>query len=125
MGISIKALSLYLQAAFYTIAGVNHFVNPGFYLPLIPDYLPFPDVINTLSGLVEIVLGLGLVFTTTRKIAALGITAMLIAFVPSHVYFIQLGSCVDGGLCVPEWLGWARLIVIHPLLILWALVHRR
>lgn len=125
MGISIKALSLYLQAGFYTLAGVNHFVNPGFYLPLIPDYLPFTDLINTLSGLVEIALGLGLIFITTRRIAALGIAAMLIAFIPSHVFFIQLGSCVDGGLCVPEWLGWARLIVIHPLLILWALVHRR
>ena len=45
---------------------------------------------------------------------------MLIAFIPSHIWFIEIGSCVEGGLCVDEWISWLRLLIIHPVLIYWA-----
>ncbi len=117
----IKKISLYLQAFFYIFAGLNHFINPAFYFPLIPDYLQeLSGFINSFLGVIEIGFGILLVFPGSRKRAALGLVLMLIAFIPSHVYFIQIGSCIDGGLCVPGWIGWSRLVVIHPLLILWA-----
>jgi uncharacterized membrane protein len=106
-------------AAFYVAAGINHFWHPEFYRPLIPDYLPWNDWINTLSGVAEITLGIFVLPAATRKIAAYAIIAMLIAFIPSHLYFIQLGGCIPEGLCVPEWVGWVRLIIVHPLLIGW------
>lgn len=116
----IKKFGLYLQSLFYIVAGVNHFINPDFYIPLIPDYLQgVAGGINFLSGAIEIGFGAALLVTKTRKLAAYGIVLMLIAFVPSHVYFIRIGSCIDGGLCVDEWIGWGRLVVIHPLLIWW------
>jgi uncharacterized membrane protein len=120
----MKRISLYLQSGFYFFAGINHFINPNFYLPLIPDYLPLHELINILSGIVEIILGILLFLPQTRKIASWGIAAMLVLFIPSHVHFIVIGHCVDGGLCVDPWIGWLRLIVIHPLLIFWALYHR-
>lgn len=112
--------SNYLQSFFYIIAGVNHFVNPEFYLDLIPPFVPAHGAVNLISGLVEIAFGTGLLFRRTRQWAAFGIIAMLIAFIPSHIYFIQIGGCVDNGLCAPLWVGWIRLLVIHPLLIWWA-----
>ncbi|MEO1052381.1 MAG: hypothetical protein AAFX87_17235 [Bacteroidota bacterium] len=120
-----RKVSLVLIVLFYLAAGLNHFRDPGFYLPLIPDYLPYPNAINIISGIAEMLLGLGLVFRQSRKVSAYLIIAMLVAFIPSHVYFIQIGSCTSGGLCVPEWIGWIRLIVVHPLLIWWAWVHRK
>jgi hypothetical protein len=45
---------------------------------------------------------------------------MLICFIPSHVYFIQVGSCIEGVLCAPEWMGWLRLLLFHPILLYWA-----
>ena len=114
-----KQSSLYVMSAFYCVAGINHFVNPEFYYPLIPDYFVFPEMINILSGLAEILLGLGLLSSKTRKISAYLIITMLIAFIPSHVYFIQIGSCIDGGLCVAKWLGWVRLVLVHPILLFW------
>ena len=116
----MKKIGLYLQSAFYLIAGINHFIDPEFYYPLIPEYFTYPSLINYLSGSLEILFGIGLLFITTRKLTSYAIIAMLVAFIPSHVYFIQQGSCVDGGLCVPEWIGWGRLLIIHPLLIWWA-----
>ena len=52
-----RARAAYGLGAFFVIAGLNHFRDPGFYLPLIPDYLPFPEVLNVLSGVLEVVLG--------------------------------------------------------------------
>lgn len=112
--------SLRLIIIFYLVAGINHFINPQFYLPLIPPVFPEPNLINTLSGIAEIGLAIGLAFTKTRKTASFLVILMLIAFIPSHVYFIQIGSCTDGGLCVPNWIGWVRLVLIHPFLIYWA-----
>jgi len=120
----IKQLSLLVLAGFYVFAGANHFINPQFYLPLIPQYFLYPELINIVSGVVEILFGIGLLIPRTRFWSAWGIVLMLIAFIPSHVYFIQVGSCA-GELCIDPWIGWARLLIIHPLLIGWAYWHRR
>ncbi len=121
----LKRISLYVMSAFYMFAGVNHFRNPEFYAGLIPPYLPNPDLINTASGVAEILLGALLLFSKTRKIAAVGIIAMLIAFVPAHVYHIQTGGCPTEELCAPLWATWVRLLVLQPLLIVWAWWNRK
>lgn len=121
----LKKPSLYLMAFLYLLAGINHFISPESYLPIIPEYLPNPDLINILAGVAEIILGIGLLIPNTRKVAAWGVVLMLIAFIPSHVYFIQIGSCLEGGICTPEWIGWVRLIIIQPLLIAWAWIYTK
>ena len=121
----IKKASFSILVFFFILAGLNHFRAPDFYLPLIPEYLPFPDGINYVSGVLEILLGVGLIPRLSRRWAAYGIIAMLIAFIPSHVYFIEKGGCLDGGLCVPSWVAWVRLVVVHPLLIAWVWYHRK
>ncbi len=108
------------MAYFYIAAGLNHFIAPHFYLDLIPPFFSQPELVNLLAGIAELLLGLGIIFYPTRKRSALGVIFLLLAFIPSHVYFIQIGSCIEGGLCVPEWVGWVRLLVIHPVLIIWA-----
>ena len=117
----MRRLSIYLQSFFYLVAGLNHFINPDFYYPLIPDYLQaVATPINVIAGVVEMVFGVMLVFPGLRRWGGIGIVLMLFAFIPSHIYFIEIGSCIDDGLCVPRWLGWIRLVLIHPALILWA-----
>ena len=118
----MKNINILLFAGFYGAAGLYHFINPGFYAPLIPDYLPFHEFINYFSGVAEVVLAVLVIFKPTRKIGAYLTIAMLICFIPSHVYFLQIGGCVEDGLCAPLWLGWVRLLVVHPLLILWAYI---
>ncbi|MBW1297029.1 DoxX family protein [Aquimarina litoralis] len=116
----IKRILLYLLSGFFFIAGINHFVYPDFYLPLIPEYLGYPEIINYSSGMAEVLLSIGLLFAYTRKVSAYLIIVLLIIFIPSHAYFITIGSCVPDGLCVPSWVAWVRLIIIHPLFMVWA-----
>jgi len=115
-----KRLFRYLFVGFMLYAGINHFLNPEFYYPLIPSYLPYPKAINLVSGLLEIAFGVLLLIPKWRTFAVYGIIVLLLLFIPSHVYFIQIGACVPNGLCTPLWVGWVRLIIIHPLLLLWA-----
>lgn len=112
--------------AFYLAAGINHFRMPGFYLPLIPDYLGNKALLNILSGIAEILLAIALINTVTRRWAAWGIIVMLVAFIPSHVWFITEGGCPEpNGLCVPVWIAWVRLVIIHPVLLYWAWYHTK
>ena len=120
----VKNLSLVLLIGFFTFAGINHFIDPEFYYPLIPPYLIYLEAINVLSGALEILFGVGLIFKSTRKYSAYLIIVMLVAFIPSHIYFIQVGGCVPNGLCIPLWVGWVRLLLIHPLMLFWVWSHR-
>lgn len=115
----MKLLRL-LLIVFYAFAGSYHFINPEFYYPLIPDYLPFPELINYLSGFLEVILAIGVALPKTRLLAVKAIIILLILFIPSHIFFITAGGCMSDSLCVPVWVAWIRLIIIHPLLILWA-----
>jgi len=122
MGIKmIQKILTHALGLFFIVAGINHFIQPDFYFPLIPDYLPWPKFINLASGILEVFLGLGILLPSSRKVSAAGILVLMVLFIPSHVYFIKIGSCVEDGLCVPEWMAWVRLVLIQPLLIVWAL----
>lgn len=120
MAIELRKINRWIITTFYVFAGINHFRDPEFYAPLIPDYFPFHHIINVLSGTFEILLGIGFLISSIRPWVARATVVMLVVFIPSHVHFIALGGCVSDGLCVPIWLAWLRLILIHPLLILWA-----
>ncbi|MAD96367.1 MAG: hypothetical protein CMB99_03475 [Flavobacteriaceae bacterium] len=117
----IKTYLRFLLVGFYFVAGVNHFINPQFYLPLIPDYLPYPEFINWISGVLEVVLAISVIVPKYRSKAVWGIILLLIAFIPSHLWFIQTGACMgEESLCTPLWVAWIRLVPIHPLLMYWA-----
>lgn len=116
----LQKIIIHVLGYFYLVAGINHFLTPDFYLPLIPPFFSYPELINVLAGVAELLLGIGVLYFPTRKRSAWGILVLLVCFIPSHSYFIQVGSCIPEGLCVPQVVGWLRLLLIHPLLIYWA-----
>src|SRR6476661_4280825 len=68
----------YLMAAFYVLAGVNHFLNPAVYLKIMPPYLPWHRLLVEVSGVCEIALGLLLLVPRCMRWAAWGLIALLI-----------------------------------------------
>ena len=118
--IILQKLSIWLQGLAYTGAGINHFINPGFYYPLIPPYVPLHHEVNIISGVAEILLGLGLIiWAKQRKLIAWGIILLLIAVMPAHIYHLQMGGCLPGAYCIPVWACIAR-IILQFVLIGWA-----
>lgn len=117
---SLKNIALIIMTVFYLVSGINHFLHPGNYYALIPPYLPFPGFINIASGIGEIVFGTLLIFPKTRKAGVYGIIALLILFIPVHIYMIQKGGCMSPQMCIPAWLAWVRLFPLQFILIAWA-----
>ncbi|MFN8296147.1 MAG: DoxX family protein [Chitinophagales bacterium] len=115
---TIQQISLYTMAFLYAGAGVNHFVNPKFYLSIMPKFFPAQNLLNQISGITEIVLAIGLLFASTRQISAYLIIAMLISFFAVHIpHLFQPPKMAQGR----EWFLYVRL-VLQFALIYWALM---
>jgi uncharacterized membrane protein len=114
-----KRVLLYLMAAFYVVAGVNHFRDPGFYMPMMPPYLPLHAELVFLSGIAEVLCGIGLLIPALRQLAAWATIALLIAVFPANLH-IALHNIPIGGRA--EGLGiwnWVRM-PFQFVLIAWA-----
>lgn len=83
---TVKTILKYLMAIFYIGAGVNHFINPEFYIKIMPPYLPWHAELVYLSGVIEIALGLLVLVPKYTRLAAWGIIALLIAVFPANIH---------------------------------------
>jgi uncharacterized membrane protein len=112
---------LIVMSIFYIVAGLNHFIQPKVYSNLFPPYLSkHKKMLNFLSGVAEVLLGILLLVPATKSLAAWGVIAMLVAFIPSHVYMIQQGVFKLAKFTIHPWMSWVRLLVVHPILLAWA-----
>jgi uncharacterized membrane protein len=106
--------SLYLLAILFVGAGLLHFWHPETYLRIMPPTLPAPRLLVLLSGVAEVVGGLGLLWPTTQRAAGWGLLALLLAVFPANIYMLQIHEQLH----IPAWVAWARL-PLQPLLMWW------
>lgn len=92
---------LYVMAAMYVFAGIMHFIKPKMYLRIMPRYLPNHKLLVSLSGIAEILLGVGLCFEATKAFSIYGIIAMLAVFLLIHFYMLS-GEKASAG--IPKWI---------------------
>ena len=62
----------------FVLIGYDHFICPEIYDPLVPDYMGNPRFWTILSGIFEIVLGLGIMIPFTRIYSAKSSALLLI-----------------------------------------------
>jgi len=103
---------------FFVAAGANHFITPGTYVSIMPAYLPAPLLLVQISGVAEILGGLGVLLPATRRFAAWGLIVLLVAVFPANVNMVVHGSQFGN---IPAWVLWLRLP--FQFLIIWW-VHR-
>lgn len=105
-------------AVFFVTAGVMHLLRPEPYLAIMPPYIPYPELMVDLSGIAEILGGLGVLFPALRRAAGIGLIALLIAVFPANIHMAMANPEVPGLPHAPAWLLWARL-PLQLLLIRW------
>jgi uncharacterized membrane protein len=82
----IKQILKYLFGAAFIFAGANHFINPPFYLKMMPPILPAHLFLVYLSGVFEIIFGVMLLIPRFQRLAAWCLIALLIAVFPANIY---------------------------------------
>lgn len=119
----LKRPLLYPMAAAYVVAGVAHFAFPAGFVQIVPPFLPAALLLVYLSGVAEIALGFGVLHPRTRRWAAWGLIALLLAVFPANIYMATSGVVVTGtafGTLDPSPLvRWGRL-PLQAVLIAWA-----
>ena len=81
-----RRLALLALAGFFVVAGVNHFVNPDFYVGIMPPYLPAHLELVYLSGFFEIVGGIAVLIPGVRTLAGWGLVLLLLAVYPANLH---------------------------------------
>jgi uncharacterized membrane protein len=104
-------------AAFMVGVGVLHFTAPDFFVKIVPDYLPAHVLLVMVSGVFEILGGVGILVPRARKAASFGLVALYLAVFPANVNMLLHPEIAPD---VPLWVLWARL-PLQGVLIAWAL----
>ena len=109
MNILIK-MSIILMSFFYINVGINHFLDPNWFLYIIPPYLDFLGLeLVYISGIFEVILGFLLLFSKYRQLTSYGIILLLIAVYPANIYLAfneEPQRLID---ITPFMASWARL----------------
>jgi uncharacterized membrane protein len=83
---TLKLVLKYLMSVLFVLAGVYHFVNPDFYLNIMPPYFPWHLFLVYLTGAFEIIFGVLLAIPRFTRIAGFGLIVLLIVIFPANIH---------------------------------------
>jgi uncharacterized membrane protein len=106
-------------AVFYMLAGAAHLLWPEPFLAIMPEAVPFPRAVVTLTGLAEIAGAAGLLTARLRRAAGLLLALYAVCVFPANIKHAMIGG---------EFLGWpldwryhAPRLLLQPMLVWWAI----
>jgi uncharacterized membrane protein len=116
--LTIKSVLRVLLAIFMITAGTLHWVTPDPFVKIVPSFLPYPLALVYISGVFEILGGVGLLVPPVSQAAAWGLIALYIAVFPANINMAVNRIQMDG---IPDLdlLRWGRL-PLQAVLIAWA-----
>ena len=85
---------------------------------MMPKFLPKHVLLIYMSGLLEILLGFGVLFQSTRNSALISIILMLVVFLVVHINMLFPGNQLG----IMTWILWLR-IPIQFLLMYWTYIN--
>ena len=113
----------WLLTIFMVGSGTTHFLSTATYVAMVPPGLPSPVALVYVSGVAEVLGGLGLIFARTRRIAAWGLIALFVAVFPANVN-MAVNQLPLGARPLPPLVLYARL-PLQVLLVDWAFWYTR
>jgi len=103
-----RRIALVLASIFFIGAGILHFTKSEFYVKIVPPYIPWHPAMVWISGVCEILGGIGLLIPVFRRPAAWGLVALLIAVFPANIYMATDPVAAGAG-SLPTLFLWGRL----------------
>ena len=81
----VKLLGVYAYGLSYVLIGISHFTHPSIFVPIVPKIIGFPQFWVYLSGIFEVVLGVGLFLPRARYFSSILIIAMLLVLYTANI----------------------------------------
>jgi uncharacterized membrane protein len=106
----IKIIMRWLFAFGMCFAGVHHFTDADTFVAIMPPYLPAHLELVYVSGVFEILGGIGLLLPMFRRWAGWGLVALLLAVFPANIHML-VNDVYFGDMPHHRWLLWVRLPV--------------
>lgn len=106
-----------ILAIFFISVGIMHFVRTSFFMAIMPPYLPYHLELVYISGIFEMLGGIGILVPQVRKWAGYGLILLLIAVFPANVQ--MLINAVKASESTATIIVLILRLPIQPLLIYW------
>ena len=81
-----RKLALLAFSSFFITVGIDHFINPDFYLAIMPPMLPLHLEAVYVSGFFEILFGIMILIPKYRYLGSIGLILLLVAVFPANIY---------------------------------------
>ena len=78
------------------VAGLVHLIRPEVFLPAIPLFISFPYEVIYLTGILEIILAVGLIRKKTQDMSAKIVALYFFILVPVHIYVALMNIEIFG-----------------------------
>ena len=118
-----RAILRWVLAGAYLAVGIIHLRSPGAFLPIVPDWVPFPRETILATGICEIAGAVGLIIPRLRWWAGVMLAAYAVCVYPANIKHAVDGVVV-GGMALGLWYHVPRLL-FQPVIIWWALFAGR
>jgi len=116
----LTTVGRFALGVFLIFASLGHFLSANEFLAQVPPWMPAPELIVLLSGVVELVLGCAIIFSPKKWLRTIGWTtaAFFVVIFPGNLWQYFEGRDAFG--LDSDTARLVRLI-FQPLLIIWAL----
>jgi uncharacterized membrane protein len=106
-------------ALVYFAVGIIHLRSPQGFLPIVPDWVPWPAEVVLATGVAEVLGAIGLMVPRLRWWAGVGLAAYAVGVYPANIKHAMEGIALGGDV-----LGWGYhgpRLAFQPVFVWWAL----
>lgn len=110
----------WMLAIAFCFAGIVHLRSPGSFLPILPDWVPFPRETIVITGVCELVASAALLTRRLRKLAGVMLALYAVCVFPANIKHVFSHVAIDG-----VQLGWwyhAPRLAFQPIIVWWSLL---
>ena len=118
-GQPVRTAMLVILALFYAAAAYVHLATPAMFMPVMPDWVPFPYQMILFTGVCEAFGAAGLLIPRTRWLAGLMLALYAVAVFPVNIKHAVYGPAIPG--LSNMWLYHGPRLLLQPVLVWWAL----
>jgi len=104
----MKTFFRFLLVVFFCGMGIVHFAATDLFVATMPPYLPYPRELVWISGVFEILGGVGVLIPSVRRLAGYGLVALLVVVFPVNLH-MALHPEVIQGFSISPLVLWLRL----------------